>query len=207
MRRQKLVLKIKYLTNKVWKYWCEQERNIFRTKQLAKFGLLLTTGMVFFVFINNILPHEQWKWYWKLMGTYFVPPFGKESVIPLGISQGIPPFIWSTSIIIFDFLACVTILTNWWLLEAGIKHFKLISKWYNAIHKRMQRIESKKYGVLVPLVLLGFMCIPLQGSGAITTALIGTLLGFKQRDIIIVVIIGSTLSTVLITLSVLKFVM
>lgn len=75
--------------------------------------------------MSRILTPEQWDWYWKLTIVYFIPPAGKETVIPaglglassIGIGVPLPTFVWGLSIWVFDVLACLVIITNWWLLE------------------------------------------------------------------------------------------
>ena len=200
MDRKKIKKTIKQHVNKLLKYAKEAQHNIFRLKQLAKFGILLTGGTIFFAFMNNMLDEHQWSWYWKLMTAYFIPPAGKESIIPIGLSRGIPMPLWFLSIWIFDLLVCTAILTNWWLVDIILKYIKPVRRWTERLRKRVEKLEKKKYGKYIPFVLLLFMWIPIQGSGAISTSFIGTWLGFKPRSVLIMVLIGSFFSILVITL-------
>ena len=194
--RKHLKTKLQNLLNSAIDYWSEMEYNIFRVKQISRFALILTMGAVFFIFMHSLLLPEQWKWYWKLMGAYFFPPAGKETIIPLGLNRGIPETMWGFSIWVFDLMMCTTVLTNWWLIQIIIKYIKPVHRRVIKLQKRTQSIKEKKYGMFLPAILLLFMIIPFQGSGAISTAFIGTWLGFRPREILIMVAIGSLISTI-----------
>jgi len=199
----------------------KKEFNIFRLKQLVYFVIILIIGAIFLLIINIILDPEQWTWYWKLSILYFIPPLGKETIIPaglgvvssLGVGVPLPPLLWGLSIWVFDILVCLAILTNWWLLELFIDHipafpfigirrekpriykkkvsFKL---WYEGLHRKTQAFEAKRYGKLLPAALLIFMFVPFQGTGAMSTTIIGTWLGLRQRETLFIVAVGSLLS-------------
>ena len=195
--------------------------NLTYFKQLSIFFLMILIGIIFFLFINHVISEVQWYWYWKLLTAYFFPPAGKETILPAGFAVGIPHHIWFISIWFFDILVCVTMLTNWWLVEIIVNHcpsfpfigirlhgrphlFKKkisIKNWYNGLHERVQKIEQKKYGRILPIFLIIFMLIPFQGSGALTTCFLGTWLGFRRRYIILIVLFGSFFSILFITLA------
>ena len=207
----------------------------FREIQVACFFAILGAGILFVWFISRIITPEQWGWYWKLTIIYFIPPAGKETVIPaglglvssLGVGLALPPIIWGLSIWVFDILACLAIITNWWLLELlisvipafpfiGIRWkqkpriFKTkisLKTWYDGLHRKTRSLESKRYGVLLPFALFIFMFIPFQGTGAMSTTVIGTWLGFRYRETFLIVTMGSLLSIlfmIMISLGVLK---
>ena len=199
-RKESFRNKLKNLMGQPINYMLEMEHNVFRTYQLAQFGLLLTFGGVFLILISRTISPEQWKWYWRLLGVYFIPPAGKETVIPLGINRGIPSFTWFISIVIIDILVSITIITNWWIIELGISKSKWINKWYTSLQNKVRKMKTKKYGVLLPLLLLIFMFIPFQGSGTMSTTILGTLLGINTKHIIIIVIIGAILSALFVTI-------
>ncbi len=199
--KENLKTKLQNILNNVLDYWAEMEFNIFRVKQISRFALILTIGAVFFIFMHSLLLPEQWKWYWKLVGAYFFPPAGKETIIPLALNRGIPEFIWGFSIWVFDLMMCATVLTNWWLIAVIIKYIKPIDKRITKLQKKTQSIKEKKYGIFLPAILLLFMIIPFQGSGAISTAFIGTWLGFRPRDILIMVAIGSLISIIFVMIA------
>lgn len=193
--------------------------NKFRIKQVLYFFIIVSIGALFVWSVSRVLTPQQWDWYWKLTIIYFIPPAGKESIIPaglglassIGVGVAIPEFIWGLSIWVFDILACLAIITNWWLLELlislipsfpfiGIRLKKRpriyktkisLKSWYNGLHKKTKELEEKKYGKILPFALFIFMFIPFQGTGAMSTTIIGTWLGLRRRETIIIVAIGS----------------
>jgi len=191
--------KIKSYTSKLLDYLIEGEYNIFRVQQLAKFGVVFTSGALFFILMNQLMTTGQWRWYWKLICAYFLPPAGKETILPLGLQLEMPQFLWCFSIWYFDLLVGLSVLTNWWLVEIALRHSKLFRQAYDKLQKRISRIHHKKYGKLLPSLLLIFMLIPFQGSGAITTAILGSSLGFGRREIFFIIALGSLISIVVIT--------
>jgi len=206
----------------------KKELTTFRKKQVIYFFIILGVGILFVWIVSKILTPEQWDWYWKLSIIYFIPPAGKETIIPaglgiissFGVGVPLPVFIWGLSIWVFDVLVCLGIITNWWLLELlisvipafpfiGIRlknkpkiYKKKISLklWYDGLHKKTREIEAKKYGKILPFALFVFMFIPFQGTGAMSTTIIGTWLGLRRREIILIVSIGSFLTTIFIIL-------
>jgi uncharacterized membrane protein len=217
--------------------YTKKEITSFRKKQVACFFAILGAGLLFVWIISRIITPEQWAWYWKLTIIYFIPPAGKETVIPaglgvtksLGVGVALPPLIWGLSIWVFDILACLAIITNWWLLELlisvipafpfiGIRLKKKpriyktkvsLKTWYDGLHKKTRSLEAKRYGILLPFALFIFMFIPFQGTGAMSTTVIGTWLGFRYRETFLIVIIGSLLSTIfmiLISLGILRII-
>ncbi len=207
----------------------------FREKQVVSFFIILGVFFLFVWIVSRLLTPEQWDWYWKLTIIYFIPPAGKETVIPaglglassIGIGVPLPTFLWGLSIWVFDILACLGIITNWWLLElfiSVIPAFPFIGvrlkakpriyktkislkTWYDGLHKKTKSLEEKRYGKLLPFALFIFMFIPFQGTGAMSTTIIGTWLGLRRRETILIVAFGSLLSIlfmILISLGILK---
>ncbi|MBN1860109.1 MAG: small multi-drug export protein [Candidatus Thermoplasmatota archaeon] len=186
--------------------------------QLAIFFLIIALGILFFLSIYNLLTSDQQRWYTALSLAYFIPPAGKETVIFIGLSQGLPVLYWCLTLWIFDVLVCLAIMTNWWFLELLIKHIPSfpffgirrkkphlyrtvvsLKQWYEKLHQKTREIELKHYGKLLLIVLAIFMFVPFQGTGAMSTTIIGTFLGLRKHTTFLVVIIGSFLSILLLT--------
>jgi uncharacterized membrane protein len=207
----------------------------FREKQVVSFFVILGVFFLFIWIVSRILTPEQWGWYWKLTIVYFIPPAGKETVIPaglglassIGIGVHLPTFVWGLSIWVFDILACLVIITNWWLLELFIsvipafpfigirlktkprvyKTKVSLKKWYDGLQRKTKELEAKKYGKILPFALFIFMFVPFQGTGAMSTTVIGTWLGLRRRETILIVAFGSFFSItfmILISLGILR---
>ncbi len=181
--------------------------------QLAIFFFIIGAGAVFFLFIYNLLTPDQQKWYAALSLAYFIPPAGKETVIFVGLSQDLPVLPWCATLWVFDIRVCLAIMTNWWFLELFIKHIPpfpfigfhrrkpyiqkttvSLKLWYEKLQRKTQDIEKKNYGKLIIFVLALFMFIPFQGTGAMSTTIIGTTLGLRKRITLFIVMLGSVLS-------------
>ncbi len=185
--------------------------------QLAIFFIIIVIGAVFFLFIYGLLTPDQQKWYAGLSLAYFVPPAGKETVIFIGLGQGLPVIHWCLTLWVFDILVCLAIITNWWFLEWFIKHIPpfpflgihrkkphfyktkvSLKLWYEKLHRKTREIELRNYGRLLLIVLAIFMFVPFQGTGAMSTTIIGTFLGLRKRTTFFIVAIGSFLSILVI---------
>lgn len=181
--------------------------------QLAIFFFIIVAGAVFFLFIYNLLTPDQQKWYAALSLAYFIPPAGKETVIFVGLTQNLPVLHWCATLWVFDVLVCLAIMTNWWFLELFIKHIPpfpfiglhrrkpyirkttvSLKLWYEKLHRKTRTIEKKNYGKLLVFVLALFMFVPFQGTGAMSTTIIGTILGLRKRITLFIVTMGSLLS-------------
>jgi uncharacterized membrane protein len=187
--------------------------------QLAIFFIIIIVGAVFFLFIYNLLNPDQQRWYAALSLAYFIPPAGKETVILVGLNRGLPMLLWCSTLWVYDILVCIAIMTNWWFLELFIKHippfpfvgirrkkphfYKTIvslKSWYEKLQRKTREIEKRNYGKLLLIVLAFFMFIPFQGTGAMSTTIIGTTLGLRKRTILFVVTVGSIVSILMISL-------
>ena len=220
-----------YKNKKSLNFFKESESAIVHIKQILGFGAILLIGAIYFYSIYIMLAPEQQNWFSYLSIAYFIPPFGKETIIPLGLWGGsieffgknisgssLPPIILGVSIWVYDALACVVILTNWWIIELLINHIPAfpfigvrrkkprvykkkvsLKLWYENLHKKTREIEAKKYGKILPVALWVFMFVPFQGTGAISTTIIGTWLGLSYRKIFLIVAICSLLSILFIT--------
>ena len=70
-----------------------------------------------------------------------------------------------------------------------------IDEW---LQKKAEKFKKKK---LLTLSLIIFMIIPFQGSGGISTPILARLLGVKAKKTVMIVLVGSTITTTLFTLS------
>ena len=187
--------------------------------QLAFFCIIIAIGVLYFLFIYNLLTPIQQNWYAALSLAYFIPPAGKETVILVGLSQGLPVLHWCSTLWVFDIIVCLAIITNWWFLELFINHIPpfpfvgirrekphfyrtmiSLKLWYEKLQKKTREIEMKNYGKLLLIVLALFMFIPFQGTGAMSTTIIGTTLGLRKRVTIFIVAGGSFLSICVLSL-------
>ena len=162
-----------------------------------KFLIFVTpflTIAYYFIFVLDYLPGDVAGKYGALTVAYFFPPAGKESIIPAMLTSGVPPWIvWST-MIIMDVISASIIAYNWWFPELIITHVPFLDRGYAWLQRRAEKFKKRK---LLTLSLVLFMIIPLQGSGGISTPILARLLGVKAKKTVMIVSIGSTITTTL----------
>lgn len=166
---------------------------------MYKFIVLVTpflTIAYYFYLISNILSAEEASKYTALTLAYFFPPAGKETIIPLMLSDklGPPlsPWIVGSTIVIIDIISSAIIAYNWWFAELIIKHIPYLDRGYEFLQKKAEKFRRKKW---LTVSLLLFMIIPFQGTGGISTTILSRLLGVKARKTVFIVALGSSITT------------
>jgi len=145
-----------------------------------------------------IEPYQQFLIISGLLAAYFVPPAGKESIIPIAIVMGYP--WWLVTLVIFLLDVAVSLFVVWnfdlalkiplvgRLLESGMT----IGRNYTETQPWLRRFST------VGLVL--FVFFPLQGTGAMNGAIVGRLLGLEKARVFGCVCAGSLASSLIIAL-------
>jgi len=146
-----------------------------------------------------------------LMFAYFVPPLGKESIIPIGVSGGrisipfvensvfipkIDPFLMAISIAFVDIVVALFLLWNYDLA----KKIPLIGKFIEKV-ENIGKNSSNKYGWIKPLRFIGiilFVMVPFQGSGGVVGTIVGRLIGMKPVNTFLAISIGAVLGCILV---------
>lgn len=174
-------------------------RAIFLGGPIAVYGLFLIC--LWFVYPPETgilgLPSHDYLVLFGLFIAYLVPPFGKESVIPIALANGYPAWIICFGIVLMDMMSSILIALNFDLLEKIPFVGGLIRRFMdgaNSIRKKSPWVEQ-----LSNLGLLIFMYIPLQGSGATNTTILGRLFGMRARTVFWIVSISSIFSTISVT--------
>ncbi|MDV0444142.1 small multi-drug export protein [Methanorbis rubei] len=138
-------------------------------------------------------PSERFLIIMGLLIAYLVPPFGKETIIPISMGLGFPAWLISSGIILMDICSCLLIALNFDLLQKIPFVGGLIRKFTdgaNKVRKKSPWIEQLSH-----VGLLIFMYIPLQGSGATNSTILGQLFGMRKITVFWIVTLGSILST------------
>jgi uncharacterized membrane protein len=183
----------------------------FKYKRVVLFFLpflFASLGLIAFWFAQE--PEKSAKLI-ILMIVYFVPPFGKESLIPIGVAgdqlpipfinkviqmPAIDPLVMGLAIAFVDIMVGLFLLWNYDLA----KKIPLIG---NVIIKveNIGKGSSDKYAWIRPLRFIGivmFVMVPFQGSGGFFGSLVGRLIGMKPLNVWYAVIIGSLASCLMI---------
>ena len=146
-----------------------------------------------------------------LMFAYFIPPLGKESVIPIGVTGGeltipffsetvvvprIDPLLMALTIAFVDIVVALFLVWNYDLA----KKIPLIGRFMNKIES-IGRSSSEKYSWVKPLRFIGivlFVMVPFQGSGGLVGSILGRLIGMKPWNTFFAISIGSIVGCLLI---------
>lgn len=143
----------------------------------------------YLVFLILFLPSDAFRIHIGLMIAYFIPPAGKESIIPLGIALGYSWWLMTVSIALMDALTALFLALNFDMalkipiLGTWMKKFMDTGSSFFAQHKWIERLS------FIGLVM--FVMFPLQGSGGIGGTLVGRMLGMNRWEVVLAVTIGA----------------
>jgi uncharacterized membrane protein len=149
--------------------------------------------------IYSLYDYETFLEITGLLLVYFIPPAGKESLIPAAIAMGIPWLTICLSLIMVDLLCCLFMLWNFEVLGA----LPFIGPWINRIIRKGSEKISKHTWLegLYVIGLMIFVFLPFQGTGSVSGTVLGKMAGIPQIEIFMAVGIGATLQSFLIGLS------
>lgn len=152
------------------------------------FGPFVIAGIVILA-LYLVLDLESFKNLGSIMTAYFVPPFGKESLIPMGILAGLNPALVALSIAFIDIIIGLFLMWNFDLA----KKIPVVGKWIINFEKTGAQILKKRRWIerfaFFGLVL--FVIFPFQGSGGVGATILGRIMGFKPLKVWFAVIIGA----------------
>jgi uncharacterized membrane protein len=133
-----------------------------------------------------------------LLLAYFIPPSGKESIIPLGIIFGIPWYLMAASVVVLDVLAGLFMILN---LDVAFR-IPYLGPWIARVLG-----EGKGFLAVRPWLsrwglpgLALFVLLPFQGTGGTGAPLVGWMLGLKPWEILLAIAIGSTVEALVFAL-------
>jgi len=159
---------------------------------------LMTVG--YFILLSLIMTQKAFLNLSSLMILYFIPPLGKESVIPMGIGMGLHWSILAFSIAFVDIVVCLFLIWNFDLAKklpfigSGIKRVQL---------KGGQILESMPWVERLTFIgIVIFVMIPFQGSGAFAGTILGRAVGLSVVANLLAVGLGALIGSALIALSI-----
>ncbi|MFP4609251.1 MAG: small multi-drug export protein [Candidatus Aenigmatarchaeota archaeon] len=131
--------------------------------------------------------------------SYFFPPAGKESVIPITIGilrakqTSLSPlaniYIVSTSIAFVDIVSSYFLLWNFYIAEK----IPLIGRWIKKFREfGAQKMKEKRW--IKKVAFLGvalFVIFPFQGSGGVGASILGRVIGMNKYRAWLAIITGS----------------
>ncbi len=160
------------------------------------FPLLIIS--IYILALSFLFSAEQFEIILGLMVVYFIPPAGKESVIPLGIALGIPWYAVAATAAMMDVVAALFMILNFDILLK----IPVLGDWIHAIMDKGSSIFAK-YKWLEGLSIFGlmiFIMVPFQGSGGIGGSILGRMMGLPRLHLFLGIAAGAFLGSFLIAI-------
>lgn len=179
--------------------------------RLTQFFLPFVIAAIGILILRFVIDQEESTKLIILMFAYFIPPLGKESIIPIGVSGGeitipfvnqqivvpvINPVVMALTIAFVDIVVALFLVWNYDLA----KKIPLIGKFMIKVED-IGKTSSTRYGWIKPLRFIGialFVMVPFQGSGGLVGSIIGRLIGMKPWNIFFAISIGAITGCLLI---------
>jgi len=165
-----------------------------------KLSLPFILCATYLLFLKYIYLTDNFNQHAGLMLLYFLPPAGKETIIPLGIASGFSWYLMAVSITVLDVLSCMFMVWNFDLICKA----PVFGGWTAACVRGGTKL-LKRFPWIARVSELGlglFVMLPFQGSGGIASSVLGKMLGLPSWNIAIAVSVGSFLGSVLLAFGV-----
>ena len=177
---------------------------VTQSKRLAQFFLPFILAALVFLILYLFLDNNSSAKLFVLMFAYFIPPLGKESIIPIGVSGGeitvpllnetiivpvINPIIMALCIAFVDIVVALFLVWNYDLA----KKIPLVGTFMTKV-ELIGKNSSSKYTWIKPLRFIGiilFVMVPFQGSGGLVGSIVGRLIGMKPWNTFFAISIGA----------------
>ncbi|MBS3748735.1 MAG: small multi-drug export protein [Candidatus Thermoplasmatota archaeon] len=171
---------------------------------LLKFIVPFIIGLATVYTVGMLLPANSTYKYWALIAAYFFPPFGKETIIPIGVYGGeitvpfssqiavinpINPLIMALSIAFVDIIVALFLMWNY----DFAKQVPFVGRFMKKVESIGQK-SSSKYAWITPLRFIGivlFVMVPFQGSGGLVGSIVGRLIGMKPMNTFLAITVGA----------------
>lgn len=154
--------------------------------------LLLPIILIVSYFMGSflILPQGQALILGSLMIAYYIPPSGKESIVPLGIILGIPWWLMALTVVVQDVITCLFMILN---LDLVFLIPRLGSWTYGFLVKGKDFLTRwpwlSRWGMWG---LSFFVLLPFQGTGGTGAPLVGWMMGLNPKRILFAVAVGAS---------------
>lgn len=155
-------------------------------------------AVTFFALCLLALPAERILVLGGLMVTYFIPPAGKESLIPIGIGLGLPGWLIALTLTLLDLITALFVIMNFSLITRVPRLGPWITRTTSAGTGFLDRQPWMARWRVAGVAL--FMMLPLQGTGGIGAPLVGLMAGLTPGQILLAVGVGSAAGSLAIAL-------
>lgn len=155
-------------------------------------------AFLYYFFCVLILPLEKALILGGFMILYYIPPSGKESIIPLGIALGIPWWLIATSLVLLDVLTSLFVILN---IRLALR-IPVLGPWISRFLGSGEEFMKKRPWIARWSVLgvAFFVFLPFQGTGGVGATLVGMLVGLSPSRILLAVALGASAESLLFAL-------
>ena len=160
-----------------------------------KLSLPFILCALYLLFLRYIYIPDDFYQQGGLMLLYFIPPAGKETIIPLGIAYGYSWYLMAISLTVLDILTCMFMVWNFDLICQA----PIFGGWVAACVRAGRKFLNQFPWIeRVSVIGLGlFVMLPFQGSGGIASSVLGKMIGLSSWYIVLSISIGSFLGSVI----------
>ncbi len=158
----------------------------------AEIRLLLPVFLAFSFFFGCflIIPPDKTLILGGLMLAYYIPPSGKESLIPLGIALGIPWWLMAFTLAFLDVVTALFMILNFDIVLRLPFVGPWVTKFINSGTAFMaERPWLSRWRILG---VAFFVFLPFQGTGGVGAAIVGMMTGLTSAEILLAVGIGAS---------------
>jgi uncharacterized membrane protein len=150
-------------------------------------------AVIFFIMCFLILPRDRLLILGGLMIAYFIPPSGKESIIPIGIGLGIPWWLMALTLTLLDVITALFMIMNFALMLRVPRLGPWIEK-TTATGREFMAERPWMARWRIPGVAF-FVMLPLQGTGGVGATVVGLMAGLTPGEILLAVGIGAAVES------------
>ncbi len=149
--------------------------------------------VIFFILCFLILPGNSILILGGLMIAYFIPPSGKESIVPIGIGLGIPWWLMALTLTLLDVITALFMIMNFTLMLRVPRLGPWIER-TTATSREFMAERPWMYRWRIP-GLAFFVMLPLQGTGGVGATVLGLMAGLTPGEILLAVGIGAAVES------------
>lgn len=173
--------------------WFPQTR-IFLLRNIAiRLSLPFLLALAYYLGCSLLLPPDKALILGGLLIAYFIPPSGKESIIPLGIVLGIPWLLMSASVVVLDVLTGLFMILN---LDVAFQ-IPYLGPWIAGFLDQGRDFVARRPWLSrwdLPGLAL-FVMLPFQGTGGTGSPLVGWILGLTPAEILLAIGVGASVES------------
>jgi uncharacterized membrane protein len=171
--------------------WFPQIRNVYLPHVGIRLLLPIILLALYFLGSLIVLPLDKMLILGSLMIAYYIPPSGKESIVPVGIILGIPWWLMALTVVVQDVVTCLFMILNLNL----VFRIPRLGEWTYRFLARGREFLTRwpwlsRWGMWG---LSFFVMLPFQGTGGTGAPLVGWMMGLSPKRIIFAVGLGASL--------------